>query len=103
MAAAVELNLTPALIQKYTGTLLINLLTLINQVPATFTDYFITQLSDIPLIRNEFDLTPSIKLILVISDLIREIETGVIMGKPLDRPLNLQGLNTLAKPIKPEQ
>ena len=42
MAAAVELILTPALTQEYTGTLLINLLILVNQIPTTLIDYFIT-------------------------------------------------------------
>ena len=31
-----------------------------------------------------------------------EVEMGATVGKPLDRPPNLQGLNALAKPIKPE-
>ena len=42
VTTAVELNLTPALIQEYTGTFLINLLALVNQVPAILTDCFIT-------------------------------------------------------------
>ena len=81
----------------------ISLLVSVNQVPATFTDYFTAQSSNIPLIGNEFNLTLSIKLILIISDLMGEIEIGATVGKPLDRPLNLQGLNALAKFIKPEQ
>ena len=28
---------------------------------------------------------------------------GITVGKPLDRPLNLRGLNALAKPIKPKR
>ena len=32
-----------------------------------------------------------------------EIEIGATVGKPLDRPPNLRGLNTLVKPIKPER
>ena len=31
-----------------------------------------------------------------------EIKIGATVGKPLDRPPNFQGLNTLAKLIKPE-
>ena len=66
-------------------------------------DCFITQLSNIPSIGDKFNLTPSIELVLVISDPMGEIETGATVGEPLDRPLNLQGLNTLAKPAKPER
>ena len=42
MATAMELSLIPALIQEYTGKLLLNLLISINEVPAALTDYFIT-------------------------------------------------------------
>ena len=103
VAAAMELTLTPALTQEYTGILSINLLVLVNQVPATLTDYFITQLSNIPLIKDKFDLTLLIKLILIILNPMGEIKTGATVGEPLDRPLNLQGLNALAKPVKPER
>ena len=42
VAAAVEPIPTPALTQEHAGILLINLLALINQVPAAFTDCFTT-------------------------------------------------------------
>ena len=32
-----------------------------------------------------------------------EIKTGITVGKPSDRPLNLRNLNALAKPVKPER
>ena len=72
-------------------------------MPAAFTDYFITQLSNIPLIRDKFNLTLLIELILIISDLMGEIKISAAVGKPLDRPLNFRGLNALAKFIKPER
>ena len=102
MAAAVEPTLTPAPTREYAGTLSINLLALINQVPAALTNYFITQSSNIPLIGDKFNLTPLIESILIL-DPIREIKTGATVGKPLDRPPNLRGLNALAKLTKPER
>ena len=102
MAATVKPILTPALTQEYAGMFLINLLASVNQIPAAPTDYFVTQLSDIPLIRDKFNLTPSIELILVISNPMGEVKIGATVVKPLNRPLNLWNLNTLAKFIKPE-
>ena len=103
MAAAIEPIPTPALTREHAGILLINLLASINQVPAAPTDYFITQSSNIPLIKDEFDLTPSIESVLVISNPMGEIETSATVGEPSDRPLNLRGLNALTKPAKPER
>ena len=72
-------------------------------MPTALTDNFIAQSFNILLIGDEFHLILLIELVLIISNPIGEIETNATVSKPLDRPLNLRGLNTLAKLVKPER